>query len=183
MKIFAIYSNIYLTNKPDWLDEFRKKYDKPYEFHITLKQPCYVEEDKIPELKEIVLNFINSSTISSKTIEIIFNEVVFDKDEEGTTIMIKANNESLTQIQKNLCASLLDYTDYVKPKYKNYEENFVPHITIARNLSEAQEGEAIKYLQNGFLWGGEINSFVLSVVSENTPEEAKNPANQNLYYF
>ncbi len=179
MKIFAIYSNVKLDKKPDWLDEFRKKYDKPYEFHITLKQPCYIEEDKVSELKEKISNFFNTSKYK---FEVVFDSIVSNRDEDGITIMLKANNvNDLVLFQKDLCTYLGEYTTYLKPKYKGYEKDFVPHITIARNISETQEMEAMKYLQNEFVCGGEINSVTLSIVNNNTPEESKNPANQSIY--
>lgn len=184
MKIFAIYSNVNLTNKPDWLDEFREKYDKPYEFHITLKQPCYIDENQISELKDKIKNFFDNINMSKNKLEIIFDELLLDKDREEMTIMLKANDQSeLIKIQKDLNNHLGEYKQYLKPKYQNYEENFIPHITIARNLTEPQELEAMKYLQKGFVCKGEINSVVLSIVNNNTLEEAKNPKNQNIYYF
>ena len=45
------YAKVELTKKPNWLDDFRSKYDEPYEYHVTLKQPCVIEEDLIPEIK------------------------------------------------------------------------------------------------------------------------------------
>ena len=182
MKIFAIYLNVELVKKPEWLDEFRKKYDKPYEIHITLKQPCYIEEDRISELREKVLNYFNSINISKHKIEITFDEILRNKDKEGVTIMIKASNpDDLIKIQKELCYYLNEYTNYVKFKYQDYENNFVPHITIARNLSEIQEIDAQKYLQNDFVCCGEISSVTLSIVNNNTPEESKKSTNQTVY--
>ncbi len=160
------------------------KYDKPYEFHITLKQPCYIEEDKIPKLKDKLSNFFKTINLSKQhTLKVIFDNVLLNKDEDGMTIMLKTSHDELIHMQRILHLHLEEYKNYLKPKYKIYEEDFIPHITIGRNLSEIQEKEARQYLQNDFDCTGEINSIVLSIVNNNTPEEAKNPENQNLYYL
>lgn len=46
MKIFAVYSGLKLSKRPEWLDDFRKKYDDPYEYHIILKQPSYIKKEQ-----------------------------------------------------------------------------------------------------------------------------------------
>jgi 2'-5' RNA ligase len=182
MKIFAIYTNLILTKKPDWLDKFRQKYDKSYDFHITLKQPCFIEEEKVPGLRQQVSSFFNSTHTQNHKIEIIFDDVLTDKGDDGVTVMVRAqNNPALVSLQKDLRSFLKDYDNYVKPKYKSYEENFEPHITIARNLSEDQFGEALMFLNGNIQCEGEISRIILSILNEITPEEARNPLSQTLY--
>ena len=36
-KIFSITVEMDLIVKPDWLEGFRKKYDYPYKYHLSLK--------------------------------------------------------------------------------------------------------------------------------------------------
>lgn len=59
MKIFAIYPRLNLTQKPTWFDGFRLKYDEPYELHITLIQPRYIDEQMVDGLRLRVSNFLN----------------------------------------------------------------------------------------------------------------------------
>ena len=81
----------------------------------------------------------------------------------------------------NFTSLLKEFSNYVKPKYKNYEENFVPHITIARGLSENDEMEALTYLTKDYACEAVVESAILSIVKENTPEESKNILNQTVY--
>ncbi len=125
MKIFAIFANINLSKKPVWLDEFREKYDKPYQLHITLRSPCFVEDDDIPNLKEKLSNFFESTEVVNHKIQIDFNEIMKDK-EERVTVMLRARCPELIAIQKKLFEYLVDYDKFVKDKYKAYGENFDP---------------------------------------------------------
>ncbi len=182
MKIFAIYAKVVLIKKPIWLDEFREKYDEPYEFHITLKQPCFIEEGKILDLKQKVSDFFEKLTVPNHQIAIVFEELVIDKDEEGMTIMLKAKDASdLIKIQQDLRSWLRDYKGYVKEKYQGYEEQFVPHITVGRHIPEIEEKAALKYFENSYTCEGIVKDAVLAIVNEVTPEEAKNPLNQMVY--
>ena len=182
MKMFAILTNLKLTKKPEWLDEFREKYDKPYEFHNTLKQPRFIKEEDVPELKKRLQEFFENLHTPNHKIELIFDEIVAGKDEEGTTIMLRAKNPvELITLQQKLRDFLVEYTNYVKPKYQSYEENFDPHITIARNISETQLKEANEYLKNDFTCEGVVEEIFLHVVNEDTPEESRNPENRTIY--
>jgi 2'-5' RNA ligase len=182
MKIFAVYVNVELTKKPDWLDEFRKKYDQPYDFHVTLKQPCFINEEKVSQLKELVGMFFNKPKVAEGKLRLVFDEVKVDKSENGHSIMLKAKQgESLATIQKDLCATLANYSNYVDARTEAFEKHFEPHITIARNLSDDPFKEAMRYLKGEIECKGEIQEAVLSVVNKISPEEAMNPLNQTRY--
>ncbi|MFA5987818.1 MAG: 2'-5' RNA ligase family protein [Candidatus Paceibacterota bacterium] len=181
-KIFAIYADIKLIKKPEWLDEFRKKYDKPYEFHVTLKQPCFVEEGKTVDLKQKVSDFFTAVNVEDHKISLAFDDLVVAEKDGVSTIMLKAHDVFvLADLQKSLCNTLAEYKNYVKPKSEDWEKNFDPHITIARNITKDQYQEATDYLKGNYVCEGIIESIILSVVKEDTPEEAKNPLNQTVY--
>ena len=52
-KIYAVWAKINLIKKPDWLSKYRKKYNNLYPFHVTLKQPCFIDNKKFNEIKNI----------------------------------------------------------------------------------------------------------------------------------
>ena len=184
MKIFAIYTKLALTQKPEWLDEFRQKFHKPWEYHITLKQPCYVANEKVEELKTIVTRFFAELETPSDKINLTLNQIKVDKTEDGTVIMVNAQNpEQITELQKNLCARLAEYTDYVSPITQTYEQNFNPHITIGDNLTDEHYQEALTYLKDGCACEGEITQIVLSIVKDTSLEEANNTANQTIFHL
>ena len=81
--IFAVYARVKLLKKPDWLDDFRIKYDEPYDFHITLKQPSFIDEKQIPLIKEKLDHVFSNFSLSSHKINIIFNEKIIDNEVEG----------------------------------------------------------------------------------------------------
>lgn len=182
MKVFAIYTDVNLIKKPQWLDVFREKYDKPYNFHITLKQPCFIDEEKITDLKLKVNTFFEEINVPNHQIELVFDKLITSMDVDGATLMLKVSNvELLTQIQKSLCSSLKEYSNYVKQKYQGYEENFEPHITIARNIPNLQQDKVMGHFKGDYVCEGIVSNIILAVVNEITPEEAKNPLNQTIY--
>ena len=182
MKIFALYAKFDLTSGPPWLDEFRKKYDEPWDLHITLKQPCFIPDEGVEKLRSRVKSFFSELQIPSHLIPINFKEIFTHKGEHGMTIMVRAKPAKLlSALQKDLVRALADYTDYVDPDSRAYEENFDPHITIGRRLSPEHHREASTYLADGYVCEGIIKKVVLSVVKDETLEEGLDPANKTAY--
>jgi 2'-5' RNA ligase len=182
MKIFAVYANVTLTKKPEWLDGFREKYDERYDFHITLKQPCFINEAEIDRLKESVETFFRELKVPNGKIDLVFNAMKIDKDKKGHTIMLNAKPSGpLIATQRNLRSLLADYTSYVDTRTEDFEKKFVPHITIARHLGDDQFREAMQYMKSDTTCAGEIKEFVLSIVNEISAKEAKNPLNKTIY--
>jgi 2'-5' RNA ligase len=179
MKIVSVYGRIELIDKPEWLDAYRKKYDNPYELHITLKQSCYIDEGQIAEVKtklqEVLINFI----VPEHKIELDFNELVADKS-DGSIMINAKENILLTNLQKEIRISLSNYDSYTSPELKEYEENFHPHITIVFDLSENFD-QALKDLKEDYRCEGIIEEIVLSVVNKISIEEAQDPNNLTVY--
>jgi hypothetical protein len=91
MKIFAVYSDVKLTRKPAWLDAFRARFDELYEYHITLKQPCFIQDEQIPGLKGKLKDFFAKSGIHDHYIDIAFDRLTVRPDAPmGGCIMIDA---------------------------------------------------------------------------------------------
>lgn len=183
MKIFAIYGKVNLINKPDWLDAFRKKFDKPYEYHVTLKQPCTIENNQVKIIQDNLQNLFSDNNF--KALSLTFNRLNIPKEPDDLgefCIMINSNdNESITYLQKSILNELSSYRNYVKAKYEAYETNFQPHITIARDLSMQNLEIAKQELPENFICTGEISEIVLVVADEATVEQANDPANQTIY--
>lgn len=182
MKIFAVYTNVELTKQPPWFDEFRQKFDQPWDLHVTLKQPCFVEEGSINDLKQQLSQHFSAGQAGSNTLSVCFDGIVTgDKDQDGVTIMLRVkDSKELIDLQKDLLSVIPKY-DYVKPHHQAYEQNFDPHITIGRDLSDQQYAEASEYLRSGCSCGGIIQRIVLAVVNQDTVEEGTNPDNQTIY--
>ncbi len=179
MKIFAIYLRLNLTQKPIWFDEFRLKYDEPYELHITLIQPRYVNEQKVDDLKLKVGKFLSENKFEESDKVINFDELVYDQENDGTyTIMLLTKKaQELFNFQKGLREVLKDFTNYVTKENIEYEENFRPHITIGRNIKSEVLNEAKQYFQSGFKVEGTLTELVLPIVKDLSDEERKTPDN------
>jgi 2'-5' RNA ligase len=74
-----------------------------------------------------------------------------------------------------------DYPSYVTPESQEWEQNFKPHITIARDLSPKRYAAAKNDIGKDFHCTGIIRSVVLVVVENAVPEESNNPKNQTCY--
>lgn len=163
MKIFQVTLDFKLQDKPSWLDSFRKKFDKPYEYHITLKYPTYIKEEDINDLKEEVAAISDAS--SRFVVE--FNGYFFDKTDTGEIIMVKAKqNEDLVKLQKEIIERLKKYGSEVKAFYQKFENNFRPHITIARKLDDNLLRDAKKELKEHISCTAEIDSLSLTIYND-----------------
>lgn len=181
MKIFVVTANVELTHKPTWLDDFRQRYDKPYHYHITLKQPCFVDNDKIDDIKTKLKSLFSDSTLKQK-IDMNFDELKVSKDAPGgICIMLNATNQQVRKLQNEVVDTLSLYKNYYKTKYEEYEKQFEPHITIARDLNDEAFTAAQKELQGNISCKAVIDKIILTVVNNFGPEEANDPKNQTTY--
>lgn len=184
MLVFGVYSTVSLTQKPEWLDVFRAKYDKPYAYHVTLKQSCFLDEDQKEEVRARLDVFFQKRMSPKGPIELVFSKLVKARElHDGcTTIMIDAEPHPLLErLQKEIVTVLDTYRNYCKAESEVWERDFHPHITIARNLPDDQLLLAERDLHSDLVCRGVITQVVLSRVKEDTPEEAKKLENQTTY--
>lgn len=184
-KIFAVYCVVKLNNQPEWLDDFRKKYDEAYDFHITLKQPAYIEENQLSEIKKKLNGILNDFAKNKHKIILTFDKLLLDEsdntEKSGYIYLFSENNGSIDDLQLKIRAELKDYSEYCNPKSLDYEYDFKPHITIARGLTNKRFKEAVAEVKNDYTCGGEITEVILSCVKEISVEEAHNHNNLTIY--
>jgi len=183
MKIFGLFSNVTLAKKPVWLDAFRARYDEPYEYHITFKQPCYVQKEMISELKNKLRNFFSVQNFPEHQTDVVFDRLGIRPDApKGGCIMIYAQrNPTLMKLQQDLREALIEYQNYLKPESSQWERDFKPHITIARHLSPERLEEAKRDLQEDLICVGSIDEIYLQIVDESNAEEAKKLENRTTF--
>jgi 2'-5' RNA ligase len=184
MKTFAIFANIKLSKKPDWLDDFRVRLNQKFEYHVTLIQPRIINEDEVSLLKQKLGDFFDKLPVPEHMVQLTFNSLYIDEQAEGgACIMINAsNNSEINSLQKTLLMALGDYTQFVTEVSKSYEQNFHPHLTIAQNLSLEQNIEEVYQLDTfDCSVEGKIVEIVLTVVDHATSVEADDPKNQTTY--
>lgn len=184
MKIFAIYGQIELVNPPQWVADFRARFDKPYPLHLTFKQPCWIPEDEIDALKETVARTVEKLGLSADTIHVRFNELMLNPPEsiDDGYIMLRADEKpSLHDLQKTFVRAVDQYRKYTKPELAGYEANFEPHITIGRKLSPASYAEALAAIPAEPAIEAVIQSIVLAIVPEDTPAHADDPVNRIVF--
>jgi 2'-5' RNA ligase len=148
MKAFSIVCNFDLKDKPVWLDEFREKYDAEIEYHVTLKNTTYLEnisENHIRVFSERVVK-------RYKPFEISFKNIYHHKTTKGECIMVQAEDSDgldiLKKLQSEVRSGLYDSGRHIKPAYLEYEENFDPHLTIARHVGEEDFEKAWNFLES-----------------------------------
>ena len=167
MKIFAVYSRLNFIKKPEWLDAFRIKYGYPYTYHITLKQPTYIQEEEIINVKNILAGLFSELNFPEHKIGVVFDKIVID-----TPIMIAATDkENIAILQDKIVKALGDYNNLVKPESKNFEEDFKPHITITDDL-DAEKLEQAKFdIGEDIRCDAVIEEIVLTVAQDMTSAE------------
>lgn len=177
MKIFAVTAELELV-ETTWLTEFRAKYDEPYKPHITLKQPCFIEERDVPTIKSLLGNFISTLATPDHRIVVLLDKLVHG---EFTIMIDTTEREQLDRLQAGVLRVLDPYRNFVKPKYEGYEQSFHPHITIARDLDEATRKHAMQEIPDDYSITGSIREITLGVVNEISPAESSDPDNLTVF--
>lgn len=160
MKIFTIVAKVSLTEQPVWLEEFFRKYNPNSFFHVTLKQPCFVTEDKLAEINEIVANVLK--LFRNLNEQIVFDRLIDKEEKDGThTIMLATKNSTIQDFQKKIVSALSAYKKNVKAETKEWEENFVPHLTIASDLDAELYQSTKKIIKPTYSCKGFIKEIIL----------------------
>ncbi len=184
MKLFALYGQVDLMKKPDWLDAFRVEFDEPYEYHITFKQPCFIPDEDIPEIKERYRIFFNSVVVPEHRIPVVYRSWSVGQTTHGSCLMVAAQpNPLLEKIQKGIVQIGSTYLDFCKPGSEQWERDFKPHLTIARHLDAQRLSQAVERLREKGVFTCEavISQVYLSVVMNDTVEEANKPQNHTIF--
>ena len=176
-KIMAVYCRVELVAEPNWLKGFREKYDEPFEFHLTLKQSVYIDQDQLSDVKSRVCSVFKGSSVPSHVIKVTFDELVLDQHDQRdglgwVYLFSKSGSEVLNDLQVRIRNALQAFDDYVYTESKEYEENFKPHITIARGLNNKSFDEAIRVLGEDYRCEGMIKQIILSCVEKITVDES-----------
>jgi 2'-5' RNA ligase len=170
----------------EWLSAFRAKYDQSYDLHITLKQMANIEESDLPKIKERLENILERTTLSQKQLQLVFDQVQLDEHDVDSGfgwiyVFASKRNKILDGLQKQVREELAGYNDYRFNSSQEYEFNFQPHITIARELDSDEFAHALKELPSEVILSGRVTGIVLSCVKEAIIEEARNPSNLTIY--
>jgi 2'-5' RNA ligase len=166
--IFNITAQFSLNKKPKWLDNFREKYDKPYRYHLTFKTNTYFDPKYLREIKKELRGIAKKHKIN----KVVFNKLSVRNTSKGWCIMIMAEkNNELLKIQKDISSNLKKYGKNISKEKERYENNFKPHITIARNLNSKQLKSAKKDLKEDILCKTIIRKLVLTTVNDDTSEQ------------
>lgn len=189
MKLFGVFAHVELTDQPAWLGPFRAKYDEPYEPHITLKQLTWVEDQEVAGVKRIMTEVMHEFVSPQHEIRLAFNELVLDPADPanpltGNTIMLKTSQAStLVELQHRLRSAFSRFGTFDKPHAQSYEENFVPHQTIARHISDEQFVQAQKELPAGASLTGVVRQVVLKIMDRPGAEAANDPSGHTVFQF
>ncbi len=192
MKFFAIYTNVDITEKPDWLDSFRNKYDLeyhpdtntfdvPYEAHITLTQPRFITDSKANKLKADLTKFFSKF---NKKIELEFSRLHLDRQDDtknGCIMVDTKNKDELSKLQIEMLDFIKENNNLCNMEHKIYEDDFTPHLTIGRDLSKDRFDEAITELPNEIIIKSTISEVILAVVPNESAAERTNPKNLTIY--
>lgn len=174
-KIFQIAAEFDLNKKPDWLDSFRLKYDQPYSYHITLKTSTYFDRNGFRNLKDELSDMARKYT----QFKVIFNKLFISSSSGGGCIMIKAkNNNILLKLQNEIAEKFSKYGEHIAKEYKIFENNFKPHITIARHLAQEQLRSAKGELKKDLFCEALVKELVLTTVKNDLFEEWSDPENR-----
>jgi 2'-5' RNA ligase len=178
--ILVVVCDFKLNKKPKWLDNYRKKWDKPYSYHVTLKNPTNFSIKDIDKIKK------DLKEISQKynSFKVKFNKLYIGLASRGYCVMIKAEkNKELLKLQKDISKTLSKYGVPIKPLYSKFEKNFKPHITIARYLTKEQLKLAKTELKKNLNCETIIDKFTLKTVNKDSFEDWNSFSKKTNYNF
>lgn len=183
MHIFAVTADVELSRKPEWFDAFRAEYDEPYPLHVTLKQPSLVEDGDVEGLKKEVADFFAMLEKAETPLRVRFDRMsVSVRSREDICVMLDATESgALPDLHAGIMAKLGTRYSYRKEEYRRYEEDFHPHVTIARDLTEKDYGGAAKVWTPDFDCEGIVKSCTLVIVPELNAEEANKAENRTTF--
>lgn len=163
MKLYLfVRADLRLIKKPEWLDAFRESYDEIFPYHISLKRAVEVSKSD----QQLIEKKVADITKDFKPFEVRFKELFFGKTKFGNTIMIRAENvPQLHALRDRVFESFKKYNTYIQPEHKAFDEDFNPHITIARHLSDEQLLEAKKEIQKPLEVVAKIDSLNFAITS------------------
>lgn len=179
MKIVSVYAHIKLLQKPGWLENFRKKYNNPFDYHVTLKQMFFVNESELADIHHRLRDLFRTRPVPGHSITLTFDTLRADKDDGSILIMAQANDEIL-RLQKMVISKLSDYTRYYSAELKQYENHFEPHLTIAFDLGDRFDS-ALSDIHHDIECVGEVKKILLSCVNEISLKETTNPKNLTVF--
>lgn len=148
MRDFSIVCNLQLVLQPSWLDNFREQYDDNHPYHVTLKNSTYLRTGSEEELKEKLQKVL----VMYKQFTLSFKNVFHSLTKRGECIMISVELNSqidyLVQLQKEIRSEFSNYGEHIKPAFRQYEEDFTPHLTIGRHLDSEMFAKAWKEIES-----------------------------------
>jgi len=179
MKYFFITLDFDLDKEPKWIKNFRKKYDEPFQYHITLKTATSVNEKDIDSLKSDLEKIVRKF----KKIKVDFDKLyINERAANGACIMILAKkNKVLFDLQKEISQKLSKYGKHYLLEYEKYEKDFLLHITIGRGLDKDRFKKAKNDLGNDFKCSATVDEVVLSMVDEIEPRDLIDKKNKIIY--
>ena len=180
MKYIYISFEFKLENAPEWLNDFRRKYDDPLPFHITLKT---ISTTPVANLHKID-RFLSTLVSKCRPFDINFNKLYTGSPtSNGFCIMVKAEpNTALNDLQSEISGFLSRYCEFAKPEYKTFEKNFTPHITIGRHLKQEEYDEALKIFKDKDVeLRAILDTLVLKIVDEPEIDSWNDPENHTVY--
>lgn len=175
---FQISADFELKKKPDWLDDFRAKYDLPYDYHITFKTTTYFKDEDLEKMKIEMEDMAKNN----EPIEIIFDKLFIAPTSKGWCIMLEARpNDKLFAFQREISKRFSKYGDIISPERVEHEKNFKPHVTIGRHLTDEQLERAKSELGEDLVCDTIIQNLVLTTVKDYVFEEWSKPENRTFY--
>ncbi len=182
MKYFHISLVFKPKDLPKWLIDFRIKYDKPYPYHLTLKNETEVKERDVELLKKLVRKI--STKYFLKELEMVFKNVIIKETSKGYCIMITAQeNSSMRNLQAEIIEETSSFGKVYSAEHAEFEKSFTPHITIGRHLTNRQLLQAEKELPNKICFETKPEKLVLTIVNRPVIEERLREQNRNYCFF
>lgn len=169
MSYLYISAPLSIVKKPKWVDEFRKKYDEPRLFHVSLKRAAKISKRDEKKVKQLAAEIAARNTAETLT----FSKIFFGKSSSGHYIMIGIEpNKVVKKLLKDCYTTFLPYAKYVRPENAEHDKQMKTHLTIGRRLTPAQFKKAKAELPKKVKIIARLNSLSLAL----------NPSSDSDYY-
>lgn len=175
MSIFAIITDLQITNPPSWYADFTEKYLSRPKPHITLIKPRYVEAEEGKQLLKMLREDFKEYSTMFPIIDKAQGIIPFD---EGTGFIISINNEQVIEFQRKLRAAIPEQLEFVNPEGKIYEKDFRPHLTMADMIQAGMLPEIMEmYNMENLVLDVEVNCILCTLPPDFSQEESSKESN------
>jgi len=178
MSIFAIITDLHLLQPPEWYAEFTERFLSRPKPHVTLIQPRIMDEMEAFALyRKLSADLVSMQDMLPIRTRAQGHIPFFER----TGCMIQVEDQRLRALQSFLHLRMPTTCSWYFPPAQQYEEQFVPHLTLADQIPAADfDRVCAQYDLAHLSLDVEVRCVLATLPPDFSEEESKKESNYHL---